>query len=160
MTTTYWNCYFIGRGALYFNTTSIPSTAAITNAKLTLDYSYYGDDFSATDFDIVVTNGQPTYPHAVLETGDYNKAYYSGNGGSINTLNLPSPFDITLNSTGISWINRGGMTKFILRSNRDISGTTPTGYEYIILDNEYGNKPKLTLTYHNMPMYQSQSMNG
>ena len=45
--------YYIYRGFLFFNTSSIPSNMVVTNATLSL---YYYSDYSSTDFDVVVHN--------------------------------------------------------------------------------------------------------
>lgn len=143
--------YYIYRGFLFFNTSSLTANSFIQNATLSL---YKCSDYSATDFLITVQNGQPTYPHSRLTTTDYNKAHYSGNGGALNTNVFGNGYNnIYLNSSGRSWINRTGWTKLCLRSNRDISGTTPTGNEYVsVTSNEFlgfGCQPKLTITYRN-----------
>jgi hypothetical protein len=140
--------YYIYRGFVFFNTSALPSNAYLDTVTLSL---YKKDDYSGTDFDITIQNGQPTYPHDHLQVGDYAKSHYSGNGGSLNTTNFVNGRNnITL--TNLNWINKTGMTKLCLRSSRDISGTTPTGNEYV---NVYsGNAlsqqvPKLIITYRN-----------
>jgi hypothetical protein len=144
--------YRIYRGFVLFNTSSLPSNAVIDNAKLSL---YKKDDYSTTDFAITIQNGQPVYPHNPLQTGDYVKSHYSGNGGSLNTMyfvNGRNDFGLT----NLSWINRTGITKLCLRSSRDISGTTPTGSEYVnvysadTMDSHGESyKPRLIITYRN-----------
>ncbi len=145
--------YYVYRGFVLFNTSALPSNAYLDDATLSL---YKKDDYSATDFDITIQNGQPTYPHNPMQTGDYYRGYYSGNGGSLNTSRFTSGYNaIPLNN--LSWINTTGITKLCLRSSRDINGNAPTGNEYI---NVYsGNafepgggityKPKLVITYRN-----------
>jgi len=100
-----------------------------------------------------VQNGQPTYPHDPIQTGDYYKGYYSGDGGSLNTSGFGNGYNtITLSSDGCDWINTTGWTKLCLRSSRDISRTTPTGNEYIrVYANEGGSgyQPKLVISYRN-----------
>ena len=51
--------FYVYRSPLIFTTSDILSGAPIEYASLTLKYSH---DNSNTDFDIVVQNGQPTYP--------------------------------------------------------------------------------------------------
>ena len=144
--------YRIRRGFLFFNTSELPSNAYIESAVLSL---YKKDDYSDTDFTITVQNGQPDYPHDPLEERDYNKDFYSGNGGELNTLNFVNGYNnITL--TNLSWINVGGVTKLCLRSERDISGTAPTGSEYVNVysANVEGElnpdpRPKLVIVYRN-----------
>jgi parallel beta-helix repeat protein len=141
--------YYIYRGFVLFNTASLPWNAYLEGAILSL---YKKDDFSTTDFNLIIQNGQPTYPHNPLQTPDYNKMLYSGNGGSLSTANFVNGRNnITL--TNLNWVNRTGITKLCLRSSRDISGTTPTGNEYV---NVYsanapttGYVPKLIITYRN-----------
>jgi hypothetical protein len=141
--------YYIYRGFLFFNTSSIPANANITNATLSL-YKY--TDYSSTDFDIVVQNGQPTYPHDPLQSGDFNKNYYSGNGGSLNTLNFVNGRN-NISLTNYNWINKEGMTKLCIRSSREINGTAPTGNEHIaVFSSEKGAPtyaPSLIITYQN-----------
>ncbi|HIG98985.1 MAG TPA: LamG domain-containing protein, partial [Thermoplasmata archaeon] len=142
--------YFVYRGFILFNTTALPSNAYIDNATISL---YKNSDYSSTDFLLTVQNGQPTYPHSPLQSTDYNKDYYSGNGGSFNTSGFGSGYNnINLNTNGISWLNKTGWTKLCLRSNRDINGNAPTGNEFVIVyANEYGSgyQPKLVINYRN-----------
>ncbi|HWR27473.1 MAG TPA: hypothetical protein VN377_03435, partial [Candidatus Thermoplasmatota archaeon] len=143
------NTYYIYRGFVLFNTSTLPSNAYIDSAILSL---YKKDDYSTTDFQLTIQNGQPIYPHNPLQTGDYGKSHYSGNGGSLNTANFVNGRNnITL--TNLNWINKTGTTKLCLRSSRDINGNSPSGAEYI---NVYsanaplgGQVPKLIITYRN-----------
>jgi PKD repeat protein len=141
--------YYIYRGFVLFNTTALPSNAYLDSAILSL---YKKDDYSTTDFAITVQNGQPTYPHNPLQTGDYDKGHYSGNGGNLNTVNFVNGRN-NISVTELGWINETGWTKFCLRSSRDISGTAPTSNEYV---NVYSTDaplqtyvPKLIITYRN-----------
>jgi len=140
----------IYRGFLFFNTTEIPANTVIDSATLGL---YKVSDYSTTDFQITVQNGQPTYPSSPLQQSDYDKSHYSGNGGTFDTSGFTSGYNnLTLNSDGRSWITRAGWTKLCLRSSRDISGTTPTGSEYVtVTSNEYGSgcQPRLIVVYRN-----------
>jgi len=126
----------------------LPSNAYLDNATLSV---YKKDDYSSTDFDITIQNGQPTYPHNPLQTSDYSKSLYSGNGGTLNTSRFGSGYNaIRLND--LAWINKTGVTKLCLRSSRDINGNAPTGNEYI---NVYSNEflgmypPRLVINYRN-----------
>jgi hypothetical protein len=141
--------YYIYRGFVLFDTSSLPSNAYLDSAVLSL---YKKDDFSTTDFLLTIQNGQPVCPHNPLQTTDYNKVLYSGNGGSLSTANFVNGRNnITLSN--LAWINRIGLTKLCLRSSRDINGTAPTGNEYV---NVYSTNaplqsevPKLIITYRN-----------
>jgi hypothetical protein len=141
--------YSIYRGFVYFNTSALPSNAYLDNATLSVCKK---DDYSTTDFDITIQNGQPTYPHDPLQTSDYSLNNYAGNGGTLNTSGFTAGYnDITL--TNLSWINTTGITKVCLRSSRDINGKTPTGNEYVnVYTDEFlgtGYQPKLVIMYRN-----------
>ena len=141
--------YYIYRGFVFFNASALPSNAYLDNAILSL---YKKDDYSVTDFLLTIQNGQPTYPHNPLQSTDYNKTHYSGNGGSLNTVNFTTGRNnITL--TNLSWVNKTGLTKLCLRSSRDINGNTPTGNEYVnVWSHEaagINDWPKLVIIYRN-----------
>jgi len=142
--------YYVYRGMLLFNTTTLPKNANITSAKLSL---YKQADQSTTDFTITIQNGQPTYPHDPLQTSDYGKSHYSGNGGGLNTTSFTTGYNnITLTNTTDSWLKRQGETKLCLRSSRDINGNTPTTPEYVTVYSGNANQqyqPKLTIIYRN-----------
>jgi len=141
--------YFVFRGFVFFDTSIIPDSANITSATLSVRIQA---NYSTTDFNLTIQNGQPTYPHAPLQSGDYNKEGYSGDGGSRNTTEISALeyWNITLNANGLSWIQRTATTKICLRSSRDISGTAPPDDEWIqIYYAEKGEAyaPKLYVTY-------------
>jgi hypothetical protein len=140
--------YYIYRGFVFFNTSALPSNAYLDNATLSL---YKKDDYSTTDFVITIQNGQPTYPHKPMQSVDYNKNYYSGNGGTLLTQSFTNGYDAIVLSN-LSWINKTGVTKLCLRSDRDINGIAPTGNEYVnVYANEKGSgyQPKLVINYRN-----------
>jgi len=133
--------YAIVRGYLYFDTLNIPTNAIISSAILTL---MIAGNFGI-DFNIVVQDGQPTYPHSTLEYSDYNYTKYKNNGGSVGAT-TPGYVNIPFNSNGKNWINKGGLTKFCLRSSKDISGDAPSETNSILIDKE--TYPSyLTITY-------------
>lgn len=147
--------YFIHRGFLFFDTSSIPEGSTITSATL----SFYGElDKSDTDFDILIQKGYNNHPHKPLIESDYNKANYGENAGSLSTTNfiVNGENNIIINNPQ-NWINIGGITKFCIRSDRDINGVDPwlnspgvdTYNEYIrIYSSEKGNyKPCLNIEY-------------
>lgn len=117
--------YIIRRSYVYFDTSAIPDSASITSTNVSL---YGSSDWTTTDFSILIQNGMPTYPHDPLAIGDYNKTNYTGIGNTgFNTSGWSTSGwnNISLNTTGISWINLTGVTKFILRSHRDINAEPP-----------------------------------
>lgn len=142
--------WYIGRVGLFFDTSAIPDSATISAANLSL---YGKTDGSVADFNISITNGQPTYPHDPLVVGDYGKAYYSGIGNAgFNTSGFSTAGynNISLNSTGMGWISLTGTTKFMVRSFKDINGTAPTSNEYVYAysyEQGAGFRPYLEVTY-------------
>ncbi len=148
--------YFINRAALYFDTSGLSSNATITAAILKL---YGCSDQSNPDFNLQLVNGQTTYPHDPLVVGDYNKSYYSGNGGILSTVGFVTGGynELNLNSTGLGWINKDSPTKLFLRSSRDISGIPPLqwGMDYVDIgayEGGVGYRPQLLVTFTGPPM--------
>lgn len=144
--------YLILRSFVYFDTSSIPEDAIISNVILSLCFIH--DPNISTDFDIVIQNGQPVYPHEPLEDNDFYYLYYSGNGGSVNTngLSFDKYTNISLNNSGISWIQKGpgAKTKLALISSRDINKIAPSGDESIPFwtsERGSGHRPKLVVHY-------------
>lgn len=118
--------YFIDRGFLFFDTSSIGAEAEITSAVLSL----YLETNSDEDFDIVVTQSvdPDDAPHDPLEPNDYSIEWeYFEDGGSIGTADISEGeyFDVALNALGLGWIDKAGTTKLVLRSSIDISGEEP-----------------------------------
>jgi hypothetical protein len=143
--------YYVYRGYVFFNTSSLPSNAYLDSATLSL---YKKDDYSTTDFSITIQHseaGGGAYPHSPLQSVDYNKIYYTGNGGTYNTSGFHSGYN-NISLTQLGWIVKGGTTKFCLRSSRDINANSPTGNEYVnVYANEKGSgyQPKLVVVYRN-----------
>ena len=129
--------YTIWRYGYVYDTSTIPDDAVITAANLSI---YVVNDYTTTNFNIMVTNGQPTYPHNPVVVGDYDKSYYSGlgNAGFSTAGIVTSAYNnVSLNSTGISWISLTGETKLLVRSDREIAGTVPVGSEYMSVTSNY-----------------------
>jgi len=123
--------YFIYRGFQYFDTSTLLSSSTMINGTLQLYVIYDG---STADFNVTIQSGQPTYPHIPMSTIDYFRGYYNGDGGSANTSEVTGVgtwINITLTSSGLSWINQTGTTKLCLRSSKDIAAEAPTGSEYM-----------------------------
>ena len=143
--------YYIYRGFLYFDTSLIPDGATILSANLTL---YMKLESPTQSFDLVIQNGQPTYPHMPMQSGDYYYIHYTGNGGSISSSEISdadyNAYNITLTSDGLQWINKEGVTKLCLRTSRDINKNEPSDNEYVsIYSSEKGSSyaPKLIIKY-------------
>jgi hypothetical protein len=142
--------YTIYRGSLFFDTSSLPNDAVIDSAILSV---YVTDDYSTTDFNVTVQNGQPTYPHDPIVSGDYYYQNYAGAGGTRGTgdgLSEDAYWNITLSATGEGWISLTGYTKLCLRSQEDIDNSAPTANEALqFYSAEAGAsyEPKLYVTY-------------
>lgn len=142
--------YQIYRGFLFFDTSPLVGKN-IKSAKLRL----YITSVNIGAGDIVVQNGQPTYPHKPLVVGDYYYGHYSGNGGEIaeGDLVVNQANYITLNAIGLTWINKTGWTKLCLRLSKDIDSIAPSsGYWYHRFTTVEGaatddEKPALIVTY-------------
>ena len=128
--------YYVQRGFLYFDTSALTGKT-ISSAYLNL----YVATGSATVFNLVVMNGQTTYPHNPLQASDYAIANYAGSGGTLSTsvITTSAYNQLNLNGTGLTWINQTGITKLAIVSSKDISITTPTIEEDVIIyTNEQG----------------------
>jgi hypothetical protein len=153
------------RGFLFFDTSSLPDDAIITDATLSL---YGCGSGSTNDFNIVVQYAKfwPIYPHDPLQPADFDAIVgypefdgYTGNCGSLNISEFSTSGynDIILNKYGKDMIFKTEMTKFCLRISRDIDGTgtkpgfnEPEQLDWVrVLTNEGGSDyaPKLTVTY-------------
>lgn len=157
------NFYSIWRSYVYFDTSGIPADATITSATLSLYCNFKLMD--QNNYDVVIQNGQPSHPsEPTLQSGDYNKNYYSGNGGSINYYDIVenSYNPISINPDDLGWINKGSgaITKLCLRSSNDIDNIAIQPTQNLIQDavnfssSESSNAPQLTVEYTpNQPPY-------
>jgi hypothetical protein len=143
--------YHIFRSAVFFDTSSLPDSAVITSATLSL---FGAISVPTTEFDITVVDGSLLNDPLVL--GDYGDLLnQTTSGGVFNTSGFALDYnDIPLNATGMGWISKTGMTKFGLRSSRDIDVIPPSdvGFEFVIVfSNEEAQpgdrQPKLVVTY-------------
>lgn len=141
--------YYLFRSYLYFDTSALPDSGTISAANLSL---YGKNDLSTTDFNIVVQDGQPTYPHDPLQVGDWDYTKYSGAGSAFSTawFSTAGYNNISLTAAGLTYISVSGTTKLCIRSSRDISDTAPTGSEYVDIysyEKGAGYRPTLYVTY-------------
>ncbi|MGB2697139.1 MAG: hypothetical protein WBD28_04670 [Candidatus Zixiibacteriota bacterium] len=142
--------YYLPRSYLVFNTGSLGSQSILDSAKL----FFYIEWLDTSDhWDMIVVEGfWDTDPP---EACDFKTGVWIGeqSGGSKNTSGISAEYNsVTLNSTGLGWINKTGTTRLALRSNRDINGTPPPGSEQIQHRSAdyYGtdNDPYLEIWYH------------
>jgi hypothetical protein len=150
------NKYYVYRGYVFFDTSSLPDGATIVSVTLSL---YGSQDLSTNaEFNLIIQNGQPDSPHNPLNEYDYYYDNYTGSGGYLSTTSFITTGynNITMNATGLGWINKTAATKLCIRSSRDISSTTPgppmvmDRNEYVVVYAQDGGAsyiPKLHITY-------------
>lgn len=143
--------YFIRRGAMLFDTSTLGAGATINSATLSL---YYNSDKANVDA------GQAE-PHIVdfnpaslsdIVVGDWDQfgttSYATVAYSGISTAQY---YDFTLSAGGISNINKTGVSAFGVRAAGDINNSTPTGANRVAWksDNTVGttNDPKLVIDY-------------
>lgn len=136
---------------MIFNTSAVPSDASLASAKIKLYLSQANVNAGGGTLTVRVLNGAPTYPHSPVVVGDFDRSLYSGNGGErdFRADASGSYYDIDLNSTGRSWINKGGTTRFQLQNvERDIDDSAPGNDKRCYFgDGSAGKEPKLEITY-------------
>lgn len=118
--------YYVKRLFVIFDTSIIPDKAVIGRARMKFHPVAFPRDI---EFDLVIRNGMPVYPHYHIDYGDFWYGHYAGNGGSINT-GSGNTSTWELNENGLTWINKTGLTKFAMISSRDIDKIKPTGIEF------------------------------
>jgi len=129
--------YRISRAGIFLDTSVIPEDASIVSAVLNtfMADGWYGCSARVTN--IVLQNGQPTYPHIPAVFSDYNKTYYSGNGGSIlySDIDQQELNAITLNATGRTWVKQGdgAVTKLMIRLDTEIAASPPSESEDVLI---------------------------
>lgn len=147
--------YRIDRGFLYFNTAGLADDCYIVSAELHIYVEDWVSDDNAT---IIVGEGMATYPHDPLVLADFGETQYSATDlGSvlIEDLTDDAANTITLNAAGRAKISKTATTKFILRTDYDLSDVAPTGLnevEFTSADGADPNKPTLYIEYVNMPV--------
>lgn len=131
-----------------FDTSALPDNADISSAVL---YFYGKSDSSTTDFNITAVSGDNI--GSPMVAGDYYAAYEKTTSlGTLATSSyaVGSYNSITLSNTSLNEISKIGYTNLVLRSSRDIAGTTPTGDEYVTIymgEMGVGYYPYLVITY-------------
>lgn len=140
--------YWVNRGYLSFDTSSIPPGATITDVELSLKAD---NDYSDDDFDVEIWKFNWSEP-----LGNSMEANYDAAGAVKddaiwrNTSGMSTDVYYDSSSLDTSWINLTGDTKYQLRSEYDVNDSSPTGSEYIDVysaDSSAGNQPVLKVTY-------------
>ena len=147
----YTGTYYIDRGFLSFDTSSIPDGATISSAVLHI-YVNTKSDVGIGDSLVLVEGTQASATD--LATADYD-AFGSTELASraLSAITTSAYNTLTLNSSGLAIINKTGHTKLCTRSARDVDNSAPGSGQYssvaIYWSDETGTSkdPKLVVTY-------------
>ncbi len=118
-TTTPNNLYGINRLFTFFDTSSIPSEATIISAEIHL----YAGPYQHGSNQIHIVD---TWANLPLGVNDYSRLSFIS-GGTFISPPTNSWIVIPFNSTGLTWIMKGSITKLALINNFDLTNTAPTG---------------------------------
>jgi hypothetical protein len=130
--------YYVDRGFLKFDTSSVPAGATITSAGL----DFYGSSSTLTGGNFTI-NIQKWTGDTPIDTGDFNS--FDGTNYDDGLFSTVAWADSAWNNVTISnftLITKGGNTLICYRSSKDISSTAPTGGEYVI-PTDYTTNPAL-----------------
>lgn len=156
--------YRIERGFLSFDTSPLPDTAVVTNAKLSvIPNAKLNNDNDGDDW-ITVTQGTQSSP-TTLATADYDNAgnitlptegIYHSERKDITSVTTGQYLHFILNPTGRSWVSTTGSTKLALREGHDainspFVGTSGQYSRLTVRSGEYTgttSDPVLEVTYY------------
>ena len=147
--------WYIHRGYLYFDTSSLSDSITISGAVLSLYGNADAVEQNADQADLGLVEGTFDAGNVGLAVADFGAILAATTLGhdayfDFHSWNAAGYNDFTLNATGISWISKTGITKFGIRNRADITNTAPAGYNYIYpyaSEKGTGYKPKLVVTY-------------
>lgn len=149
----YTGTYYIDRGFLSFDTSSIPDGATITDAVLYV-YVHGKSDVGIGDSLVLVEGTQASATD--LSTADYDAfgATELASRVALTAITAGAYKAITLNSSGRGVINKTGHTQLCTRSARDVDDSAPGAGKYssvaIYWSDETGTSkdPYLQVTYY------------
>lgn len=141
----------MNRGVLTFDTSSIPDSASISSATLRVYVNSKSETIGSQSMGVVAGMSAS---NTALASNDYSNQGLTRYASDITLAALTTTANntYTLNSTGISGINKNGITKLSLRLSSDIDNSAPTwvsgGEASVNIDFAEGsNPPLLTVTY-------------
>ena len=121
--------YYIGRSVLFFDTTPLAGKNIVSG----LARCYCSEKANADDQLLVLVDGSGC--HDPLVNGDFGELLLRTSPYglvSISSISAGSYFDIPLTDLGLAAINKGGVTKYGLRTSEDITTTVPTQVDEIV----------------------------
>lgn len=111
----------LSRSIILFNTSSIPSTATITSAYVSVVGNNTGNALGSTNIFLVSSNPAST---SSLSASDYSTLGTTSYGSIAFASFFPTGTNIfTMNATGIGTISKGGVSKFGLILGWDSAGS-------------------------------------
>lgn len=142
------------RGFFIFDTSSIPSDAIITSAKISLYGVNKGNGLGSPDLHITSSNPAS---NSNLVNADFDNIGSTSFGNiSYDSFSTTGWNDITLNASGLANINKGtgARSKFALLSSWDINGSftgtwasNVSSFFSIYMSDNGSNKPTLEVTF-------------
>jgi len=120
----------VDKGFTLFDTSSIPDGDTISSATMSY-YQHTAGNNVNTDGDTAHVVSAAPASNTNLVAGDFTTAG-SASYGSLAFASWTNDAynDISLNASGIAAISKTGVTKFALRSQRDIDNSAPTGVNW------------------------------
>jgi len=141
--------YYVNRNIVNFDTSSIPDTATIDSAVVSL-YGTLTTQTTADDYSVVANTGAANASYSVADFDQFGTTKFATDitGASFSATGYN---DWTLNATGIAAISKTGVSKLGFRSSKDISNTAPLGANYVLAYSAdftgTSSDPKLVVTY-------------
>ena len=114
------------RGALTFDTSSIPDNSVLYSAIVTLYVNSKGNTLGVMNASII--DGFPTNPVSFVKS-DYSKTNFTRMATDIPYASIPSTngtVNFTFITAGLNWINKTGYTSFMLTHSYDVDNTSIT----------------------------------
>ncbi len=147
----------LARGFFLFDTSSINDNATISSSTLSL-YVFDKYNGSPDGSDYMNVFHATTTSNTSLSTADYNDVGSTKGTSDIDIDNITtnSYLGFQLNSTGLGWISKTGVTKLGIREGHDLDNVAPTdpsdGISVYTADNTgTSNDPKLVVVYSISP---------
>lgn len=133
--------YGVKRVFYYFDTSALPISATIVSAKLNF---YAGPYQNGTTLRV---HAVESFQGAPLTSSDFSHIGFASGGFADLTSN--TWIQITLNTTGLTWIVKGGVTKIALIHDLDQNNVTPSDANdsIISMSEASGYQPYLVLQY-------------
>lgn len=137
------------RFSLGFDTSPMPDTDGIALATFSI-YGTNGDASAGSERRVYLVSSSPA-SNGTLATTDYDNVGTTSLGVTDGTWNTSGYNNIPLNTSGLAYINKTGVTNFALRGWYDMNGSAPDNsnelYIYMNFADQTGtaNDPKLVI---------------